>query len=228
MTPSSSAPAAWATAISGRSGGIRVDQPRERLLDPRRRRPRPQARNQARGARPISSARARRLGSAAADQQQVAGTVALREPSRDERPEAGGAAGDRGRCRRQGTSRRIVGGSPAEETDGTGGTTMAPSLSASSGSPEARAAASWPAGEPAAVGVDEGRSGRDARSWRLRTRPGTGAADRSGCSPSAVARALRVVTTRRAPASGSAASQALISSRARSAVAAAASGSGVS
>ena len=38
--------------------------------------------------------RTRRLGSAAADQQQVAGTVALREPSRHERADPGGAAGD--------------------------------------------------------------------------------------------------------------------------------------
>ena len=95
MTPSSSAAAAWATAISGRSGGI--DQPRERLsirdvarLDLRLTTKLTELFDQLR--------RTRRLGSAVADQQQMAGTVALRQPSRHERADPGGTAGDEDRA----------------------------------------------------------------------------------------------------------------------------------
>ena len=74
-------------------GRDRVDQPRERLS----------IRDIAGGDLGLAAELAelgrqlrhpRRLGSAAADQQQVAGTVALREPSCEKRAEAGGAAGD--------------------------------------------------------------------------------------------------------------------------------------
>ena len=93
MTPSSSAAAAWATAISGRSGGIESISRASALsirdvarLDLRLTTKLTELFDQLR--------RTRRLGSAAADQQQVAGTVALREPSRQERADPGGAAGD--------------------------------------------------------------------------------------------------------------------------------------
>ena len=94
MTPSSSATAAWATAISGRSGGKnRVDQPRSTSILRRRRRRPQELRSRAHGA--LRQLRhTRRLGSATADQQQVAGAVALREPSREERPDPDGATGD--------------------------------------------------------------------------------------------------------------------------------------
>ena len=93
MTPSSSAAAAWATAISGRSGGI---ESISRASDSRSE----TSQASTSGSQPSSRSvfdqlrRTRRLGSAAADQQQVAGTVALREPSRHERADPGGAAGD--------------------------------------------------------------------------------------------------------------------------------------
>ena len=93
MTPSSSAAAAWATAISGRSGGIesisRASDSRSETSQAATSGSQPSSRSSVDQLR-----RARRLGSAAADQQQVASTVALREPSCQERPDPGGAAGD--------------------------------------------------------------------------------------------------------------------------------------